>query len=446
MVETVKGENFEICDPSLAEQGVKRIEWARKHMPVLENIRERFIKEKPLKGVKIGACLHCTKETAVLVTTMRDGGAEVFLCASNPLSTQDDVTAALAKEENIHIYAWHNMDTEGYYRSIANVLIKKPQISLDDGCDVVTTLHKLKSGSNDSEIALVKKYGATEDLIDHIWAGAEETTTGIIRLRAMAKDGALKYPVLATNDTPTKWEYDNLWGTGQSTIDGILRGTEELIASKVFVVAGYGHCGRGVAIRARGLGARVIVTEIDPHAALTAVMEGFEVKTMKEAAKEGNIFCTATGCKSVIRMEHIEQMKEGAVLCNTGHFSVEIDVVDLEKVAIKKETIKHMVDRYTLKNNRSVVLLADGRLVNLALATGHASEVMDLSFSDQALTVEYITKNKNKLLKEGGKVLDIPENIDKHVAILKCKALEIELDVLTPKQEAYLSGWAEGTE
>jgi adenosylhomocysteinase len=445
MVKTVTGENYEVHDLSLAEKGQKRIDWARKHMPVLGQIREEFKKEQPLKGVKIGACLHCTKETAVLVTTLRDGGAEVFLCASNPLSTQDDVVAALTKEKNISVYAWHDMDNEGYYRSIANVITKKPQISIDDGCDLVTTLHKLKNGSKDPEIETVKKYGATADLMDNIWAGAEETTTGIIRLRAMAKDGALKYPVLATNDTPTKQEYDNLWGTGQSTIDGILRGTEELIASKVFVVSGYGHCGRGVAIRARGLGARVIITEIDPHAALTAVMEGFEVKPMTEAAKEGDIFCTATGCKGVIRLEHMETMKDGAVVSNTGHFSVEVDVVALEKAAVKHEEIKHMVDRYTMKNGKSIIVLAGGRLVNLALATGHAAEVMDLSFSDQALAAEYITKNKNDLKAKGGVVVDIPDDIDIKVATLKCKALGINLDKLTPEQEKYLSGWSEGT-
>ncbi len=446
MTETQVGATYEVRDMSLAPQGHLNIEWAENHMPVLLKIRDRFKKERPIENIRIGACLHVTKETAVLVRTWVAGGAEVHLCASNPLSSQDDVVAALA-EQGIAVYAWREMDNEGYYRSLANVIKGSPQVTIDDGADVVSTLHKLKRGEAGSEIDIVKKtIGDRTDWIDNVWAGAEETTTGIQRLRAMAEDGALIYPILATNDTPTKWEFDNIWGTGQSTIDGIIRATADLIAGKVIVVAGYGHCGRGVALRAKGLGARrVIATEIQPHRALTATMEGIEVMPMKEAAEIGDIFVTATGCKDVITRTHMERMKDGAVLCNTGHFDAEVDVNGLRELAITQKRIRPHVDQYTLSDNRNLYLLGEGRLVNLAAAEGHPSEVMDLSFSDQALAVEYIVKNKESIITKGGKVINIPEEIDLQVATLKCEAMGIKLDKLTEEQYNYVTGWREGT-
>ena len=439
---------FEVKDMALAEQGLKTIEWARRHMPVLQIIRERFKKEQPLKGLTIGACLHVTKETSQLALTWKDGGAEVYLCASNPLSTTDDVAAGLVKS-GIHVYAWKDMDTEGYYRSIANVLNSKPQITIDDGADLVSSLHKLKRGQDDPEIKIIKKYLKTDGskLLDNIIGGAEETTTGIIRLRAMAKDKALMYPILATNDLTVKHEFDNLWGTGQSTIDGILRATADLIAGSVFVVAGYGHCGRGVALRAKGLGARrVIITEVNPFRVLTAVMEGIEVMPMEKAAEVGDFFVTATGCKHVIRYEHMEKMKDGAVLCNTGHFDVEIDLKTLREKAVSTESLRPNTKQYTLPNGKTITILAEGRLVNLSAAEGHPSQVMDLSFSGQALASEWIVKHQEELKTGGGKVIDIPQEIDVHIAQLKCKAMGIDYDVLTPEQERYLSSWQEGTE
>ncbi|MEM4679181.1 MAG: adenosylhomocysteinase, partial [Candidatus Jordarchaeales archaeon] len=342
---TQVGKNYEIKDIGLASQGEKLIRWAEDHMPVLKMIRERFEKEKPLKNVVVGACLHVTKETAVLVRTLQAGGATVYLCASNPLSTQDPVAAALVKH-GIGVYAWYGMDTEGYYRSIANVIKARPNVTLDDGADLVSTIAKLKHKEGGEEIKIVKKVlGEGGDWWSNVWGGAEETTTGVIRLRAMAEEGKLPYPILATNDTPTKWEFDNVWGTGQSTLDGIMRATSELIAGKVVVVAGYGHCGRGIALRAKGLGARrVIVTEINPHRALTAALEGIDVMPMYKAAEVGDIFITATGCKDVIRKEHIEKMKDGAILANAGHFDVEINLKDLESLAVSKEEIRPNVE------------------------------------------------------------------------------------------------------
>jgi adenosylhomocysteinase len=356
------------------------------------------------------------------------------------------VAAALA-QEGVHVFAWRGMDGEGYYRSVANVIRHRPQITLDDGADVVSTLHKLKRGDSGSEMETVRNIlGDTKDWIDGVWAGAEETTTGVIRLRAMASDGALLYPIAATNDTPTKWEFDNLWGTGQSTIDGILRATADLIAGKVVVVAGYGHCGRGVALRAKGLGARrVIISEVSPHRALTAAMEGCEVMTMREAAPLGDIFVTATGCKHVIRIEHIELMKDGAVLCNTGHFDIEIDIRGLSKIAVEHKSLRPHVERFALPNGRHINLLAEGRLVNLVAAEGHPSEVMDMSFANQALTAEYLTKNHASIASSGKMVIDIPSEIDTIVARLKCQALDLHLDKLTPEQDKYLTGWQEGT-
>jgi len=446
MSETQIGDTYEVRDMSLAHQGHHTIEWAENHMPVLMKIRERFNQERPLGNIRIGACLHVTKETAVLALTWQAGGAEVHLCASNPLSTQDHVAAALAERE-INVHAWREMDNEDYYRSIANVIKESPQITIDDGADLVSTVHKLKRGDPGPDMDLVKKtLGERTDWIKNVWAGAEETTTGIQRLRAMAKDGALLYPILATNDTPTKWEFDNLWGTGQSTIDGIIRATADLIAGKVFVVAGYGHCGRGVALRAKGLGARrVITTEINPHRALTATMEGIEVMPMLEAAQIGDIFVTATGCKDVITKIHMERMKDGAVLCNTGHFDVEVDIKALRALAVSVTRIRPHVDQYMLPDKRKLYLLGEGRLINLAAAEGHPSEVMDLSFSDQALAVEYIAKNREALMAQGGKVIDIPEEIDLQVATLKCEVSEIKLDKLTEEQYRYVTGWREGT-
>ncbi|MHA1989432.1 MAG: adenosylhomocysteinase [Candidatus Hodarchaeales archaeon] len=444
---TDTGETYEVKDFSLADTGLKVVEWARRHMPVLQIIRERFKKTQPFKGLKIGACLHVTKETSQLALTWKDGGAEVYLAASNPLSTTDEVAAALAKS-GINVFAWKNMDNEGYYRSIANVIKNKPHITIDDGADLVSSLHKLKRGESSSEIEIIKKYldddGST--LLNHVIGGAEETTTGIIRLKAMADDGALLYPVLATNNLIVKWEFDNLWGTGQSTIDGILRATADLIAGSVIVVGGYGHCGRGVALRAKGLGARrVIATEIDPFRVLTATMEGIEVMPMSEAAKIGDIFVTATGCKHVINFEHMEQMKDGAVVCNTGHFDIEIDLKTLREKAVNVDSLRPSTQQFKLQNGKSITVLAEGRLVNLSAAEGHPSQVMDLSFSGQALAAEWVVKNRDSL-KDGRKVIEIPHEIDKEIAELKCKAMGIQYDTLTSEQEKYLTSWKEGTE
>ena len=445
-IETYKGDTYEIKDPSLKEEGLKTMKWAQSRMPVLQLIKKRFEKEKPLEGVRIGACLHVTKETSQLCEVWLAGGAEVYLCASNPLSTQDEITAALASK-GVHVYAWKFMDTEGYYRSIGNVIKARPHITIDDGADLVSILHKLKRGETDEEIDLVKQViGEDKDYIEEVIGGAEETTTGIIRLQAMADDGALLYPIMATNSSPCKNLFDNVYGTGQSSIDGILRATADLIASKVFVVAGYGHCGKGVAMRAKGMGARrVIVTEIEPHAALQAVMEGMEVMPMLEAAKIADIIITATGCKNVIRREHFEVMKSGVTVSNTGHFNVEINIPDLESLAIEKVKIRPFVDQYSMSDGRQINLLGEGRLINLAAAEGHSPEIMDLSFSLQALISEYIVKHKKELGELGGKVVQIPSEIDDTVAHSKCEALDIELDVLTPEQEKYLASWRVGT-
>jgi adenosylhomocysteinase len=445
---TDKGDTYEVKSMELADKGTKIIEWARRHMPVLNTLRERHKDSKPFKGWKIGACLHITKETSILALALRDAGAEVYLCASNPLSTTDAVAAGLVKE-GIHVYAWRDMDSEGYYRSIANVLNAEPHITIDDGADLVSSLHKMKRGEESMEIKTIKKYLKVDGskIIDRVVGGAEETTTGIIRLKAMAKDKALLYPMLATNNLYVKHEMDNLWGTGQSTIDGILRATADLIAGSVYVVAGYGHCGRGVALRAKGMGARrVIATEIDPFRALTATMEGIEVMPMADAAKVGDVFVTATGCKHVITYEHMEQMKDGAVVCNTGHFDIEIDLKTLRDKATDKESLRENTEQYTLPNGKVITVLAEGRLVNLSAAEGHASQVMDLSFAGQFLAAHHIVQNKETLQNQGGVVIEIPQEIDKEIALLKCKAMGIGLDTLTPEQHAYLTGWKEGTE
>lgn len=445
-IQTVKGENYEIKDPSLKDEGLKTMQWAASRMPVLKLIKDRFTKEKPLDGVRIGACLHVTKETSQLCEAWLAGGAEIYLCASNPLSTQDDITAALVSK-GVHVFGWKFMDSEGYYRAIGQVIKSRPHITVDDGADVVSILHKLKRGETDEEVEIVRKLiGEESDIIDGVWAGAEETTTGIIRLQAMADDGALLYPIMATNSSPCKNMFDNVYGTGQSSIDGIIRATADLIASKVFVVAGYGQCGRGIATRAKGMGARrVIVTEIEPHAALQAVMDGIEVMSMIEAAKIADIIITATGCKHVIRKEHFEVMKDGVTVSNTGHFNVEINISDLEQLSTDKIQIRTFVEQFIMKDGRKINLLGEGRLINLAAAEGHPCEIMDLSFALQALATEYIVKHKKELSDLGSKVVQIPEEIDTNVAYLKCKAMGIKLDILTPEQEKYLSSWRVGT-
>lgn len=415
--------DFEVKDKSLASQGYLQVEWASKHMPVLNQIKARFEKEKPYEGLTLGACLHVTKETAVLVQALAAGGAKVALCGSNPLSTQDDVAAALA-DSGIHVFAWRGQNTEEYYKCIDHVLDYKPSITLDDGADLVGTLHSKRS----SELKNVK-------------GGTEETTTGVIRLRAMEQDGSLKYPIVAVNDAYTKYLFDNRYGTGQSTLDGILRATSVLIAGKNFVVGGYGWCSRGIAMRAQGMGANVIVTEVQPTRALEAAMNGLRVMPMSEAAALGDIFVTATGDIHVIRKEHMEKMKDGAIMCNSGHFNVEINIPDLESLSKSKRTIRPSMEEYTLKDGRHLYLLAEGRLVNLAAAEGHPSEVMDMSFANQALCSEYIAKSK----KLDAKVFTVPKEIDENVAELKLRAMGVRIDELTAEQKKYLSTWEMGT-
>lgn len=413
-----------VKNTSLADQGKLNIEWAESHMSVLMKIREEFEKKKPFKGLTIGACLHVTKETAVLVKTLKAGGAIVALCGSNPLSTQDDVAAALVKER-INVFAWRGMNNKEYYWCMNKVLDFKPNITLDDGADLISTIHSKR-----------------KDLLNNVYGGQEETTTGVIRLRAMEKDGALKYPIVAVNDTPTKRMFDNVYGTGQSTIDGILRSTSIMIAGKNFVICGYGFCGGGIAERARGMGANVIITETNPMKALKAVMDGYRVMPLREAAKIGNIFVTATGNKDVIRREHMELMKDGTILANSGHFNVEISIPNLESLSKNKRKIRDNVDEYTLKDGRKLYLLAEGRLVNLAAAEGHPSSVMDMSFANQALCCEWIVKKHKKL---GTKVHNVPKEIDERVARLKLNSMGIKIDQLTLEQEKYLKTWKEGT-
>jgi adenosylhomocysteinase len=417
---------YHVKDLSLADKGKDRIEWAERDMPVLrKEIRERFIKEKPLKGIKIAACLHVTTETANLVRTLKDGGAEVYLCASNPLSTQDDVAAALVKHYDIPVFAIKGEDEKTYYEHIKAVLSKEPNITMDDGADLISTLHK-----------------ECPELMENVIGGTEETTTGVIRLKAMAKDKALKYPVIAVNEALTKHLFDNRYGTGQSTIDAILRATNRLLSGSIFVVAGYGWCGKGVAMRAKGMGAEVIVTEVDPIKAIEARMDGFRVMPMIEAAKLGDFFCTVTGNISVIREEHFKVMKDGAIVSNSGHFNVEIDIPALEKLAVKKRRVRDFVDEYTLEDGRRIYLLAEGRLVNLSAAEGHPASVMDMSFANQALSCEYLVKDGKSLEPN---VYVVPGHIDRQVAELKLKAMGIEIDELTPEQIEYLNSWEMGT-
>jgi adenosylhomocysteinase len=398
--------------------------WAEDHMPVLIGIRKRFIKEMPLKGARIVACLHVTKETGVLVRTLLAGEAKVTLVASNPLSTQDEVAAALVRD-GITVFAWKGQTKDEYYDCIRRALNFTPTITMDDGADVVTELH---SGKGD---------------ISKVIGGTEETTTGVIRLTSMAKKGMLKYPIIAVNNAETKWDFDNVYGTGQSTIDGILRATNVLLAGKSFVIAGYGHCGRGLANRARGMGAHVIVTEVDSMKALKAVMDGFEVMPMEKAAAIGDIFVTATGNKNVVRGEHYSMMKSGAILANTGHFNVELDLKALEEIAKEKLRIRDYADEYILKDGRKLYLLAEGRLINLAAAEGHPSEVMDMSFANQALAVEYLLKNNQNLKAD---VYNVPKEIDLAIAKLKLDNMGIKIDTMTKEQQRYAKGWTEGTE
>jgi adenosylhomocysteinase len=424
-VETATKLAGDVKDLGLAAKGKNRIEWANQHMPVLQLIRKQFIKEQPLKGIRISACLHVTSETANLGITLRDGGADVVLCASNPLSTQDEVAASLVKDYGIPTYAIKGEDNETYYQHISAALDHKPQITMDDGADLVTQL-------------LTKR----TDLLSNVIGGTEETTTGVIRLRAMAKDGTLKFPVIAVNDALTKHFFDNRYGTGQSTLDGVIRATNLLLAGLRVVVAGYGWCGRGVAMRAKGHGADVIVTEINPTKAIEAVMDGFRVMPMNEAAKIGDVFITVTGNKNVISTDHFAKLKDGAVLSNSGHFNAEIDLPGLEKQSSGKREVRPFVDEYDMKDGRKVYLLGDGRLINLAAAEGHPASVMDMSFANQAFAAEYMVKHAKELKNQ---VYSVPEHLDQQIAKLKLDSMGFQIDKLTAEQEHYLASWNEGT-
>jgi len=421
---SIINKQYEIKDPALAKTGKQRIEWASREMPVVKLIRERFASEKPLNDVRISACLHITTETANLALALKEGGANIILCASNPLSTQDDVAAALV-EFGIPTNAIKGEDEKTYYKHINTALDNKPQLTVDDGADLVTTLH-----------------GKRSDLIQNVLGGTEETTTGVVRLRSLERTGGLKYPIIAVNDAQTKYLFDNRYGTGQSTIDGITRATNILWAGKKVVVCGYGWCGHGIALRAKGLGSQVIVTEVEPVRALEAVMDGFQVMPLPEAARIGDIFITTTGDKNVMDKAHFQVMKDGAILANSGHFNVEINIPALESLASSKRRIRAFVDEYTLSDNRHLYLLGEGRLINLAAAEGHPASVMDMSFANQALCLEYIVKNKGKLKP---RVYPVPEEIDKQVARLKLSSMGINIDSLTPEQQEYLTSWQEGT-
>jgi adenosylhomocysteinase len=417
--------DYDVKDIQLAKKGGLRVEWAMKSMPVLKLIQKRFERQKPLKGVRLAACLHVTTETAALMITLKAGGADLGVCASNPLSTQDDVAAFLAKDLKIRVFAIKGEDNQTYYRHIHSTLDLKPTLTMDDGADLVSTLHTDR-----------------KELLPGVKGGTEETTTGVIRLRAMAEKGILRYPLIAVNDANTKHFFDNRYGTGQSTVDGIIRATNRLMAGSVFVIGGYGWCSRGVAMRAKGMGANVIITEVDPLKALEAIMDGYRVMPMAEAAPLGDIFCTLTGDIGVIRKEHFLKMKDGAILANSGHFNVEIDLEGLEKISAGKRTIRDFVEEYRLKNGKKVYVLGEGRLINLAAAEGHPSSVMDMSFANQALAAEYLARNRGKLEK---KVYGVPVEIDREIARLKLKSMGIKIDTLTPLQKKYLSSWDMGT-
>ncbi|MCX5701084.1 MAG: adenosylhomocysteinase [Candidatus Omnitrophica bacterium] len=416
---------YDVKDIKLANKGALRIEWARNNMPVLALIAERFKREKPLKGVKLAACLHVTTETGVLMEVLKAGGAELAVCASNPLSTQDDVAASLAKNLKISVFSIKGEDTKTYYKHMYASLAIKPDITMDDGADLVSTIHQRKVSEH-----------------SNIIGGTEETTTGVIRLRALASEGKLRYPIVAVNDALTKHLFDNRYGTGQSTIDGIIRATNKLIAGSNFVVCGYGWCGKGAAMRAAGLGAKVIVVEVDPLRALEANMDGFGVMTIKEVSRIGDIFVTVTGDINVIRKEHFQAMKNGAIISNSGHFNVEIDIPALEKLAKKKKQIRDFTVEYIMSDGRKIYLLGEGRLINLAAAEGHPAQVMDMSFANQALSAEYMIKNHKKLKKQ---VYKVPDDIDKNIARLKLKSMGIKIDTLTAEQKKYLASWEMGT-
>ena len=416
---------YHIKDINLSKKGALRIEWADENMPVLRLIRERFKKERPLRGVKLSCCLHVTTESASLLLTLKAGGADCVLCASNPLSTQDDVAASLVKNFKIPVFAIKGETSKVYYKHIDMALAHKPNITMDDGADLVSTIHQKR-----------------RDLIKGILAGTEETTTGVIRLKSLEAKGLLLFPIIAVNDANSKHLFDNRYGTGQSTIDGIIRATNKLIAGTTFVISGYGWCGKGVAQRAKGMGANVVVTEIDPMRALEAVMDGFKVMPIKEASKKGDIFVTLTGDCSVLSAEHFRLMKDGAILCNSGHFNVEIDIPVLEKMSRRKRRIREYVDEYTLRNGKRINLLGEGRLINLAAAEGHPAQVMDMSFANQALCAEFIKLNAKHLQ---SKVYSVPKEIDEKVASLKLKSMKVAVDKLTPKQKTYLSSWELGT-
>ncbi len=417
--------DYDVKDLALAQKGKDRIEWASQSMPVLGLIRDRFEAEKPLSGMRIAACLHVTTETANLAATLRDGGADVRVCASNPLSTQDDVAAALVREFGIPAFAIKGEDNQTYYKHIISTLAHRPHVTMDDGADLVT-------------MVLTER----KDLIPEVMGGTEETTTGVIRLRSMARDGVLGYPVISVNDADTKHLFDNRYGTGQSTVDGVLRATNVLMAGMRIVVSGYGWCGRGVAARAKGLGADVIVTEVNPVRALEALMDGYRVMPMQQAAAIGQLFITVTGNKSIIRKEHFQAMQNGAILANSGHFNVEIDIPALESLSTGRRRVREFVDEYNLADGRKIFILGEGRLINLASAEGHPASVMDMSFANQALSVEYLARNHKQLQKQ---VYPVPAEIDREVARLKLKSMRTEIDALTPEQKAYLSSWSEGT-
>jgi adenosylhomocysteinase len=417
--------DYHVKDEALAEKGKLRIEWAAQSMPVLRSIRERFEREKPLQGVRVAACLHVTTETAYLAQALKAGGADIRVCASNPLSTQDDVAASLVVHDRIPVFAIKGEDKDTYYRHIHAALAHKPAITMDDGADLVSTLHSDR-----------------RDLLEGLIGGTEETTTGVIRLRSMAEKGVLRYPIIAVNDADTKHLFDNRYGTGQSTIDGIIRATNRLLAGSIFVVSGYGWCGRGVAMRAAGMGARVVVTEVDPLRALEAVMDGYQVLSMAEAAPIGDFFCTLTGDIHAIRREHFQAMKDGAIVCNSGHFNVEVDLETLASLAVSRRTIRDFVEEFRMEDGRRIYVLGEGRLINLAAAEGHPSSVMDMSFANQALCAEYMVKNAARLEM---RVYRVPEAIDREIARLKLESMNIAIDRLTPEQEKYLHSWEMGT-
>ncbi|MFC1674435.1 adenosylhomocysteinase [Candidatus Omnitrophota bacterium] len=418
--------SYDIKDIKLAKKGALRVEWARNNMPVLQLIAARFKRQKPLEGYKVAACLHVTTETGVLMEALKAGGAKVAVCASNPLSTQDDVAAYLAKGLGVDVYAIKGEDTKTYYKHIRSVLAIRPSITMDDGADLVSTIHRQPAKYN----------------MDDIIGGTEETTTGVIRLRALSSEGKLGYPIIAVNDAQTKHLFDNRYGTGQSTVDGIIRATNKLLAGSNFVVCGYGWCGRGVAMRAKGMAARVVIVEVDPLRALEATMDGYEVMPIARAARTGEIFVTTTGDTSVIRKEHFKSMKDGAIVCNAGHFNVEIDIPGLKKLSRSRRRIREFVDEYTQRDGRKIYLLGEGRLINLAAAEGHPAQVMDMSFANQALSAEYLAKHHRKLEPV---VYGVPKDIDKEIARLKLKSMGIRIDSLTHEQEKYLSSWEIGT-